>query len=251
MEATQELKQTLRRLRLSAMLGTLPERFSYAKSAKLSYSDFLELILQDEIERRDQKMVTVHLQAAMLDHDQVLERFDWDANIKFDRDKLKNLFNLGFIERHENVIFSGPAGVGKTFLANAIGHAAVRSGKKVLALRATKLLKTLYQSRADNSFEKELVKLLTPDLLIIDDFGLQALTKQQSTDFYELVIERHARSSTIITSNRHVDEWIALFDDQILANSAVDRFAHNAHQFVIEGESYRSKTAKQRGLTGQ
>ena len=111
--------------------------------------------------------------------------------------------------------------------------------------------KTLYQSRADNSFEKELLKLLAPDLLIIDDFGLQALTKQQSTDFYELIIERHARSSTIITSNRHVDEWIALFDDQILANSAVDRFAHNAHQFVIEGESYRRMSAKQRGLTGQ
>ena len=102
-----------------------------------------------------------------------------------------------------------------------------------------------------NSFEKELVKLLTPDLLIVDDFGLQALTKQQSTDFYELVIERHARSSTIVTSNRHVDEWIALFEDQILANSAVDRFAHNAHQFVIEGESYRRKSAQQRGLAGQ
>ena len=251
MQTSTDLKQTLKRLRLSALLGTLPDRVSYAKSAKLSHTDFLELILHDEVERRDQNSVTLRLQNALLDHDQVFERFDWDTKVTFDRERLKTLLDLTFIDRHENVIFCGPAGVGKTFLANAIGHAAVRSGKKVLTLRATKLLKTLYQSRADNSFEKELVKLLAPDLLIIDDFGLQALTKQQSTDFYELVIERHARSSTIITSNRHVDEWIALFDDQILANSAVDRFAHNAHQFVIDGESYRRMSAKQRGLTGQ
>ena len=251
MEASIELKQTLKRLRLSALLGTLPERAAYAKSAKLSHSEFLELIFHDEIERRDQKNITLRLQNALLDHDQVLERFDWNTKVKFDRSKLKTLLDLTFIERHENIIFSGPAGVGKTFLANAIGHAAVRSGKRVLACSASKLLKTLYQSRADNSFEKELLKLLAPDLLIIDDFGLQTLTKQQSTDLYELIIERHARSSTIITSNRHVDEWIALFDDQILANSAVDRFAHNAHQFVIEGESYRRMSAKQRGLTGQ
>ena len=107
--------------------------------------------------------------------------------------------------------------------------------------RAHKIFKTLLQSRADNSFEKELIRFISPALLLIDDFGLQKLTHQEANDFYEIVVERYGRASTIITSNRHVDEWEALFDDPILANSALDRLAHNAYQLIIEGESYRKK----------
>jgi len=107
--------------------------------------------------------------------------------------------------------------------------------------RAHKIFKTLMQSRADNSFEKELIKYIGPELLVIDDFGLQKLTHQEANDFYEIVVERYGRTSTIITSNRHVDEWEVLFDDPILANSALDRLAHNAYQLIIEGESYRKK----------
>ena len=99
----------------------------------------------------------------------------------------------------------------------------------------------IHQSRADNSTERVIRALLAPDLLIIDDFGLRRLNAQQSSDFYEIVIERHHRASTIVTSNRSIDEWIPLFDDPILAQSALDRLAHNAHQIVIEGESYRSR----------
>jgi len=239
--ATNELKQTLKRLRLSGLLATLGDRVAYAKGVKLSYVEFLELILQDEVHRREQNSMNKRMKYASLDSDQTLERFDWDAKVTIDRDTLKELFSLEFIDRRENVIFCGPVGVGKTFLANAIAHSACRRGKKVLLSRAHKIFKTLLQSRADNSFEKELIKYIGPDLLVIDDFGLQKLTHQEANDFYEMIVERYGRASTIITSNRHVDEWEALFDDPILANSALDRLAHNAYQVVIEGESYRKK----------
>ncbi len=241
MGITNELKQTLKRLRLSGLLATLPDRLSYAKGTKLSYTEFLELILNDEIQRREDTMLATRLKNATVDIDQTFERFDWDAAITLDRDRLKDLLSLEFVGRKENVLICGPVGVGKTFIANALAHSACRRGQKVLMLRASAMFKKLLQSRADNSHGREMIKLISPELLIIDDFGLQKLTEEQSGDFYEVVIERYGKASIVITSNRDVDEWMALFDDPIMANSALDRIAHNAHQLVIEGESYRRK----------
>ena len=246
MGVTNELKQTLKRLRLSGLLATLPDRVAYAKGTKLSYPEFLELILNDEIQRREDTNVSTRLKNASVDLDQTFERFDWDAAITIDKDRLKELFSLEFIGRKENILICGPVGVGKTFVANALAHSACRRGHKVLMLRASTMFKKLLQSRADNSYGRELVKLISPELLIIDDFGLQRLTDEQTTDFYEVVVERYGRTSTIITSNRDVQEWMALFDDPIMANSALDRLAHNAYQLVIEGESYRRKKVPQR-----
>jgi len=118
---------------------------------------------------------------------------------------------------------------------------AVRAGKSVLFMRADELLRELGQARADHTFEKAFRRYLAPDLLILDDFGLRRLNAQQSTDLYELIIARHRQSSFAITSNRGVDEWLTLFDDPLLGNSALDRLANAAHQLVIEGPSYRAK----------
>jgi DNA replication protein DnaC len=214
---------------------------AYAKGTKLSYPEFLELILNDEIQRREATNVATRLKNASVDLEQTFERFDWDAAITVDRDRLKDLLSLEFVGRKENVLICGPVGVGKTFIANALAHSACRRGHKVIVLRASTMFKRLLQSRADNSHGRELVKLISPELLIIDDFGLQRLTDEQANDFYEVVVERYGRASTVITSNRDVQEWMALFDDPIMANSALDRLAHNAHQLVIEGESYRRK----------
>jgi DNA replication protein DnaC len=214
---------------------------AYARKTKLAELDLLELILQDEIDRRDQKGLGLRLVRAGFEEEQTFEEFDWDAPITFDRQRVKDLFALGFLERCEDVVFLGPVGVGKTFLACALGHTACRAGRQVLFLRADLMLKQIHQSRADRSTEKAIRRLLAPDLLIIDDFGLRRLDPQQSSDFYEVIIERHRRSSTVVTSNRSIEEWIPLFDDPILAQSALDRLAHNAHQVVLEGDSYRKR----------
>jgi DNA replication protein DnaC len=243
MEIHNSLKTVLKRLRLSGVLHTLPDRLAYAGKTKLPPQDLLELILQDEIDRREHKSLHLRIDKAGFEEEHTFENFDWDAPITFDRDRVKDLFGLGFLDRHEDVLFMGPVGVGKTFLADALGHAVCRAGKHVLRLRADALLKDFLQSRADNSTSKTLRKYLLPHLLIIDDFGLRRLDARQSSDIYEVIIERHKRGSTIFTSNRTVEEWIPLFDDPMLAQSALDRLAHNAHQVVIEGDSYRERLA--------
>jgi len=236
---TNSLKTVLKRLRLSGILITLPDRIAYAQKSKLSHSDLLGLILQDEIDRRDQVTLNLRLEKARFEEEQTFENFDWEAPLTFDRDRIRDLFGLSFLERKEDVIFMGPVGVGKTFLASALGHSACRAGKTVLFLRADRLLKELHQSRADHTTDKVLRRLISPDLLIVDDFGLKTLDHTESGDLYEVIIERHKRTSTIMTSNRTVEEWIPLFADPILAQSAMDRLAHNAHQIPIEGPTYR------------
>lgn len=243
METKSSLKSVLKRLRLSGILATLPERVAYTKKAKLETQDFLELVLQDEIDRRDRNNLRLRLQKARFTEEQTLENFDWDAPITFDRDRIKHLFSLAFLEQHEDVIFMGPVGVGKSHLASALGHAACRTGRDVLRIRVDHLFRELHQSRADSSTSKLLRKLIATDVLILDDFGLRRLDAVQSSDLYELIVERHKRASTIFTSNRSVEEWVPLFDDPILAQSALDRLAHNAHQVEIEGESYRKRHA--------
>jgi DNA replication protein DnaC len=235
------LKTVLKRLKLSGLVPVLPDRATYAQKASLTPLDFLELALQDEIDRREHKNLANRVgRAGFADH-QTFEDFDWNVPVTFDRDRVRDLFSLQFLERREDAIFLGPVGVGKTSLACALGHSACRAGHRVLFLRSDDLLKQIHQSRADNSTERVLRSLLAPDLLIIDDFGLRRLSTQQSSDFYEVIIERHRRASTIVTSNRAIEEWIPLFDDPILAQSALDRLAHNGHQVVMDGPSYRSR----------
>jgi DNA replication protein DnaC len=241
MEVKPSLKAVLKRLKLSGLVPILPDRVAYAQKAALHPLDFLELTLQDEIDRREQKNLTNRLDRAGFDEQHTSEEFDWDVPVAFDRDRVRDLFNLTFLERREDIIFLGPVGVGKTLLASALGHTACRAGRRVLFLRSDHLLKMIHQSRADNSTERVLRSLLAPDLLIIDDFGLKRLNAQQSSDFYEVIIERHRRASTVVTSNRAIEEWIPLFDDPILAQSALDRLAHNGYQIVMDGPSYRSR----------
>jgi DNA replication protein DnaC len=240
-EVKSSLKTVLKRLKLSGLLPGLIDRAAYAQKTTLAPLDFLELALQDEIDRREQKNLSTRLTRAGFSESQTFEEFDWNVPVTFDRDRVRDLFNLHFLDRREDIIFLGPVGVGKTSLACALGHSACRAGHRVLFLRSDDLLKQIHQSRADNSTERLLRGLLAPDLLIVDDFGLRRLNAQQSSDFYEVIIERHRRASTIVTSNRAIEEWIPLFDDPILAQSALDRLAHNGHQIVMDGPSYRTR----------
>lgn len=238
---SKDLKTVVRRLRLSPVLDTLPERLALARQQKMPHQDFLLLVLGDEASRRDSMAAVVRAQRGRLDPQVRIENWDETAKVTFDRALLNELVSLRFLEQHHHVAIVGHVGVGKTFLAHALGHIACRHGHSVLALRTDRLLKNLKHARLTNSHEAELRKLLAVDLLILDDFGLDAMDSQESRDAYEIFTERHRAGSMILTSNRGPDEWIATFADPIRAQSAVDRFTSNAYDLVIEGESYRGR----------
>ena len=238
-----DLIALLKRLKLGQTIPTLPDRLALARAQKLDYAAFLTLVLADEVQRRDHLALERRLLAAGFEERVSLDHFDWSAPVQLDRRHLNELFSLAFLQEKEHVLLIGPVGVGKTFLAQALGAAATRARHSVLFRRADYLLRELGQARADHSFEAAFRRYLAPDLLLVDDFGLHRLSQQESEDLYALIIERHRRSSFIVTSNRDVSEWVSLFADPILANSALDRLANGAHQLVIEGPSYRARLA--------
>lgn len=236
-----ELRDVMKQLRLGQLLATLPERLTLAEKESLPIEDFLLALFTDEVERRHGAAASRRADVAGLDPDMVFERWDKSAKVTFDRRVLQELSALRFVEAHRNVVILGPVGVGKTFVASALGHVACRSGFNVRLHRADDLLRLLRQSRLDNSREALMVELSTVDLLIIDDFALEPMTRDESRDVYQLFVERTARAATIITSNRDTSDWLALFDDPLLGQSAVDRFKNNAYDLIIDGESYRSR----------
>jgi len=236
-----ELIAALKRLRLGGLLPTLAERFTLAEKDDTPYEDLLLMLLVDEISRRDSTASIRRAEQAGLDPDMVLERWDKSAKVTYDRRVMNELVSLRFVEDHRNAVVLGPVGVGKTFLANALGHLCCRAGFNVRLLRADALLRLLKQSRMDNSRDAVMTELATVDVLIIDDFALEPMSREESRDIYQLFVERNARLSTVVTSNRDTAEWIATFDDALLAQSAVDRFKNNAFDLVVDGESYRSR----------
>lgn len=240
-QLTPELRRICRRLKLSPILATLPERATLARQRKLPHMEFLELVLSGEVERRDAGATMRRTQAARLDPEMNLERFDPETTVSFDQDLWAELCTLSFTEDAYNVLILGPVGVGKTFMASCLGHIACRRGMKVAMSRADHMLKTLRASRLDGTHEAEQRRLIRTELLIVDDFALRAMDPAETTDVYELIVERHRKHSTIVTSNRDPVEWLAAMADPLLAQSAVDRLQSAAYELVVEGESYRKR----------
>jgi DNA replication protein DnaC len=241
MNLDHQLESQLKTLRLGGFLQTLELRVDQAQKSSLGYLEFLGLLIQDEIERREAKKFNLRLSRASFEEEKTLEGFDFSFNPKLNAKLIRDLGNGTFIERKEHVLLYGPAGVGKSHVAQALGHQACRLGYDVFFTKAIKLFRFLLAGRADHSWEKRLKKYLAPDLLIVDDFGLSALTSIQAEDFYEIVSERHPKSSLMITSNRPPQDWIPLFPDPVIANSALDRLVHHSHHLIMEGDSYRRK----------
>ena len=192
----------------------------------------------------------LRLQGAGFEETCRLEDFDWTAAITLDRRLLDAVFSMEFLTKHEHVLLVGPAGVGKSFLAQALGFTAVRAGYTVRFIHSDDFFRAMAQARVDNSLERTFRSFLTPDLLILDDLGLHRLTPQQSADLYELILNRHRVSSFVITSNWAVEEWLSLFDDPIPGNSALDWLANASYQIVIEGTNYRERLSPHRKLQG-
>lgn len=236
-----DLKKAMKQLKLGKLLDTLPERLTLARQQKMPHQDLLLLLFGDEISRREAQRNTFRASQANLDPNMELQRWDETAKVRFDRELLNELASLRFLDAKRHVCIVGPVGVGKTFHAHALGHIACRRGFSVFAQNWDKLLKQLKQARLDNSYEQLLRKLIAVDVLILDDFGLDAMERAESRDAYELLTERDRRGSIVITSNRHPDEWLATFSDPMRAQSALDRFKSNAYDLEIEGESYRDR----------
>jgi DNA replication protein DnaC len=206
---------------------------------KWSFSQFLEVLLSDEVERRDFKQLGRRLTRSGLEPEKTLETFDFRFNPRIHEPTIRELAICQFVQKHENVFLVGPSGVGKSHLGQALGHEACRRGHEVLYRRTSPLLSWVQAGRGDGSRERRLKQIGSVQLLLLDDFGLTPLTEEQQADLYEIVCDRYERASTIITSNRDFAEWPAVFSNPLMGSAAMDRLVHRAVKLVIEGKSYR------------
>jgi DNA replication protein DnaC len=233
------LQELVHELKFDGMKETLIARLAEARENNLAYEEFLGFLLQDEQELRASKTLAQKLKGAKFEEEKTLESLDltrYSPEIK----RIINHLNTGvYLREKKNVIILGPTGTGKTHLAQALGHDACRRGKKVKFVRSNSLIAEFMASRADDSWQAVLNKYGRPDLLILDDFGLKALTHAGACDLYELIASKHIKSSFIITSNRKTESWLELFPDPVMANAALDRIVHNSFSIILDGESYR------------
>lgn len=236
-----QLLPKLKNLRLSGILATLEVRNHQAIEEKCTYVEFLEKLLEDEVERRTQKQLSLRLRRSNLDPAKTLETFNFQFNGSVNRQQIYDLATGAFVERSECIFILGPSGVGKTHLAQALGHEALRRGFDVLFARSSSMLSSLNGGRADGTYERRLLTYLRPDVLILDDFGLKPMRPPSSEDLYEVIDGRYGHGSILLTTNRAFGEWPELFDQPVLASAAIDRLAHGATQLTITGDSYRAK----------
>ena len=240
MELTHQVSAQLKRLRLSGVVETLEARQRQAIDGKWSYVDFLARLLEDELERRAQKQLALRVRRSSVNTTKTLEGFDFSFNPSIRRQQILALASGEYLRQKRNVLICGPSGVGKSHLAQALGHEACRQGYDVVFIATHKLLQHLNGGRADGSYARRLETYLRPDLLILDDFGLRALTPPSSEDMYEIIAERYETGSIVLTSNRAPSEWPDLFGNPLLASAGLDRLAHHAESVVITGRSFRA-----------
>jgi DNA replication protein DnaC len=238
--ATDDLVPVLKKLRLSGVLQSLDVRLRQAADDNLPPVEFLYRLLVDEVERREAKQLHLRLRRAAFDSRKSLDDFDFSFNPGLPKTKILDLATCRFLDTHTNILIVGPAGVGKSHVAQAIGHRACLAGHTTLYTTAHQLFGTLRAGRGDGTYERKLARFTAPHLLIIDDLGLRPLAHDEPMDLYQLIRERYEHTSTIVTSNRDVAEWYPLFGDALLASAAMDRLLHHSEILVLEGQSYRT-----------
>lgn len=240
-DVSPDLKRAMKQLRLGKLLPVLPERLRMARDRGLAHDDFLLTLLTDEIGRRERQRHARRAREAGLRPELVFDAWDSTARVTYDMALLDELRTLQFVDRHHHVLIVGPVGVGKTMIAHALGHVGIHQERRVHCESADKLLHRLRACRLDGTHAQALRRLVDVELLIIDDLGLRAMDAHETADLYEIVCARHRAGSMIVSSNRDPSEWLALFADPLHAQALVDRFANNAYDLVIEGESYRRR----------
>ena len=235
------LLSKLKDLKLSGVIKTIDMRNEEDIKDNLSFMEFIELLINDEVLNRKNNGNTKRISKAKFPQHKSLEEYNFNYQPTVNKRFIYNLGTCEFIRKKENIAFIGPPGTGKTHLAIALGFKAIAQGYNVLFTTVNQMLEELYMSRADNSFNSKIKKYISPDLLILDELGLKKLTQSNVDDFYEIIARRYENGSIIITTNKVFDEWGRIFYDPVLATAILDRFIHHCHFVVIKGESYRMK----------
>jgi len=235
------LFKDLRNLKLSGIAKTLEVRNEQAIREKLSYMEFLELLIEDKLANRKDNSYKKRFQKAHFPFTKTLEEYDFNFQPTLNRQEIYNLATCEFIRKKENVVFIGPPGTGKTHLSISIGIKALQQGYKVIFTTVSDMMSALFESKADNSYAQKLKYYLSSDLLILDELGFRKLNEHIVDQFYEIISQRYEKGSLIITSNKTFDEWGNIFWDSILASAILDRIVHHSHLVLIKGESFRMR----------
>jgi DNA replication protein DnaC len=236
---TPELAPMLKQLRLSGILDSLDIRNHQAIKDKMAYTDFLSVLISDEVARREQRKFDFRIRRAAFRSNKTLDQFDFDFNPKINSALIHDLMTCRFVNEKVCALIVGPCGTGKSHIAQAIGHSAVKLDYDVLFTTAAKMLGSLYAARAHDTYDRRFKALSQIDLLIIDDFGLKPFASPQDEDFHDLIAERYERKSTVVTSNLDFAEWGDAFPNKLLGAATLDRLKHGAYRLVLDGKSYR------------
>ena len=240
----QNLVSDLRSFKLSGMAFSLEERLIYAQTNKLSYREFLELLCDDEKGTRKDNNYKRRKNAAKLPSIKRLEDFDFAFQPTIDPKHISDLATCRFINTKENVILVGGSGTGKTHLAISLALKALSKEYSVYFTTVSDLLYNLHIAKADNSYPRKLKQIVAYDLLVLDELGFKQLPKYSSDDFFAIISKRYEHKSTIITTNKEIEQWNDIFDEEVLTRAITDRLMHYASIFNIKGKSYRMKKFK-------
>lgn len=245
----ESLETALKRLRLSGLASTLDVRLQEAQANRLNHEEFLELALQDELSIRKERLIARRTKTASFREQKLLSDFDWSFNTSIKKKQIYELATCKFIEKAEDLLLLGPPGTGKSFVVQAIGLQAIKSGRTVLYRSIFDVVRDFLKDEAFAGEEKVLARYLKPDLLIIDDMGMKQLPKRSGEFLFEVIMRRHELRSTIMTSNRPIEDWGKLIGDVPSATAILDRFLQHAEIVTITGRSYRLRNRACRKAT--
>ena len=238
-----ELERALRQLRLGGMAAVLETRLRQAQAEAMTPIDLIACLVSDELTRRSDRLLERRRkQAAFRDPGKTLDNFDWTFNPKINRSLIFDLATSTFIGKREDALFLGPGGTGKSHLAQAIGQAAILQGYKVLYREVHILLDELAEAVAEGTRKEYIESVTTVPLLILDDFGMRKLPHTAAEDLLEIVMRRYERCSTLLTSNRPVDDWGKMLGDVAAVSAMLDRLLHHGHVLKFGPRSWRTKT---------